>query len=458
VSVLTNDFLKETTSLLSELIQNKCVNPPGNELRSIKTVQRRLQEHDIESHVYESAPNRGNLVSRIPGDEGPKLMFGPAHVDVVPVENVESWEEDPFSGTIKDGYIWGRGALDMLFIVAAQVQTFIKLHEEGFKPKGEILLLVVSDEEAGGTYGARWMVENHPELVQADYAVTEAGGISIAPGKIAFMTGEKGVARKRVSFKGKAGHGSMPHGSDNAVVKLSEAVTRLSRYNPPLTTKYLSHVADGLDLGFIQRLMLTNSWFLPLTLNRLKRREPMLARLIHGLSRMTISPNIVHGGVKVNVIPEKAYVDLDIRTLPGQDEEYVVSQLRQALGPLIDEAVIEDPLGNERGLMSFGSASPSHSDFVAAMERAVGKEISNGTLVPLILPGASDCRFMREQGTEAYGFSLFDPDTPTSHLTDLAHGANERVSIKTLELTQKVYYHLAKDLLAARAMTNHKEV
>jgi acetylornithine deacetylase/succinyl-diaminopimelate desuccinylase-like protein len=438
----------ETVSLLSELIQNECVNPPGNELKSVRTVQRALQEHGIESRVFESASNRGNLIARISGSgDGPKLMFGPAHVDVVPVENTDSWEEDPFSGVVKEGYVWGRGALDMLFIVAAQVQTFIKLHEEGFQPKGELILLVVSDEEAGGTHGAKWMVENHPELVQTDYAVTEVGGISLAPGKILFMAGEKGVARKRVSFRGKAGHGSMPHGSDNAVVKLSEAVTRLSRYDPPLTTEHLSHVAQGLDLGFVQRLMLTNPWLLPITLGRLEGREPVMAMLMHGLSRMTISPNIVHGGVKVNVIPEKAYVDLDIRTLPGQDEDYVLSHLRRALGPLADEAVIEDSPGPERRQMSFGSASPTQSEFVDAMEKAVRREIPGATLVPLIMPAASDCRHVRAQGAEAYGFSLFDPETPTSHLADLAHGANERVSVRTLELTQRVYYHLAKDFL-----------
>ena len=291
------------------------------------------------------------------------------------------------------------------------------------------------------------MVENHPEVVETDYAVTEAGGISIAPGRIIYMSGEKGVARKRVSFSGTAGHGSMPHGSDNAVVKLSEAITRIAEYKTPLETKYLDQVAEGLDLGFIQRLMLTNPLLLRFSLGRLERSEPFLARLIHGLSRMTVSPNIVSGGVKVNVIPENAYVDLDIRTLPGQDHEYVMSQLRLALGPLADDASIEDPPGSEGRMMSYGNASPSHSDFVDAMERAMRSEIPEGSLVPLISPGATDCRHLRERGTEAYGFSLFDPGTPTSHLADLAHGANERVSIKTLELTKRVYRHLAKDFL-----------
>jgi len=162
---------------------------------------------------------------------------------------------------------------------------------------------------------------------------------------------------------------------------------------------------------------------------------------------MTISPNMVRGGVKVNVIPERAHVDLDIRTLPGQDEGYVVARLREALGPLAGEAVIEDPPGTDSGFMSYGGSSPARSEFVDAMERAIGSEIPGATLVPLIMPGASDCRFMRAQGAHAYGFSLFDPETPANRLADLAHGADERVSVRTLELTQRVHYHLAKDIL-----------
>jgi acetylornithine deacetylase/succinyl-diaminopimelate desuccinylase-like protein len=444
---LEDASLKETISLLSELIQNKCINPPGNEMKSIKTIQRILREHDIESQVFESAPNRGNLVARIPGTGlGPRLMFGPAHVDVVPVENFDAWSEDPFSGVVKDGYVWGRGALDMLFIVATQVQVFVKLYEEGFQPRGDLILLVVSDEESGGTYGTGWMLKNHPKLIETDYAITEAGGISIAPGKILFISGEKGVSQKRIAFKGKPRHGSMPYGSDNAIIKMSEAVTRISRYVPPVTTKYISDLADGLKLGFIQRQMLTNPWLLSFTLGRLRSREPTMAMLLYGLSRMTMSPNIAQGGLKVNVVAEKAHIDLDIRTLPGQDEGYVISQLRKALGPLAEEALIDD-LGSTEGILSFGNASPSRSDFVAAMEKAVNREMPNSALVPLISPGASDCRFLRELGTGAYGFSLFDPETPSSHLAELAHGVNERVSIKTLDLTQKVYQYLARDFL-----------
>ncbi len=445
---MENSIVKDTIILLSELIQNKCVNPPGNEMKSIQTIQRFLQERDIESQVFESAPNRGNLVARIPGaNNDPKMMFGPAHVDVVPVKNPDDWKVDPFSGTVKDGYIWGRGALDMLFIVATQVQAFVKLHQETFQPNGDLILLIVADEEAGGSYGANWMLKNHPTLVQTDFLVTESGGISLTPGKIAFMIGEKGGAWKRISFKGTPGHGSMPFGSDNAVVKAAEAIKRISKYNPPVTSEYLDYLAKGLDLGIVQRLMLTNTKVLSFTLNDLKKRDPQMARVVHGLSRMTMSPNIVKGGSKVNVIPAEAYIDVDIRTLPKQDDNYVITHVKKALGSLAEEATIKSLSAEEGGFTSYGNSSPATSEFVDAMEKAVQQELPNSSLVPFITPAVSDCRFFRGLGVESYGFSLFDPDTPMSHLADLAHGTDERVSIKTIELTQKVYYNLAKIFL-----------
>ncbi|UCG02911.1 MAG: M20/M25/M40 family metallo-hydrolase [Candidatus Heimdallarchaeota archaeon] len=443
--------VKESIVLLSELIQNKCVNPPGNEMKSIQTIHRFLLEHDVESQIFESAPNRGNLVARIPGKEkGPRLMFGPAHVDVVPVENPNDWEVDPFSGTVKDGYVWGRGALDMLYIVVTQVQAFIKLQKENFQPKGDLTLLVVSDEEAGGIYGAEWMLKNHPEQVKTDFLVTEAGGLSIAPGKLAFMIGEKGGAWKRISFKGTPGHGSMPFDSDNAAHKAARAMIMIREYcdsKIPLTTEYLNYLAKGLDLGFIQRLMLTNKRLLPFTLRNLKKRDPQMARVVHSLTRMTLSPNIVQGGTKVNVIPATSYIDVDIRTLPGQDDKYVGIHLKKALGDLSEEAKIESLSVEAGGFTSYGNASLASSEFVTAMEKAVQQEQPDSVLVPFIMPGVSDCRFFRERGVGAYGFSLFDPETPMSHLASLAHGTDERISIKTIEFSQRVYYNLAKIFL-----------
>jgi len=329
----------------------------------------------------------------------------------------------------------------MLFIVAAQVRTFINLHEEGFKPKGDLILFIVSDEEAGGAYGAEWMVNNHRELVKVDYAVTEMGGLPITPNKFSFVYGEKGVSSKRIIFKGKPGHGSMPYGSENAAVKMSEGLNRISKYRTPITTKYLDILANEIAQGFIQRLMLTTPWLLSFTLKALIKQQPSTAKMVHALSRMTISPNKVNGGVKVNVIPEKAEIELDIRTLPGQGDDYVMSHLKKALGTLSNEAVIEDILTSD------GNESPSRSDFVSKMEQAVKKEIPSARLVPMILMAISDSRFLRDIGVDVYGFSVFEPETSLNQISDFIHGTNERISVKTLELTQKVYHHLAKGCL-----------
>ena len=167
--------------LLSELIGNRCVNPPGGEMRSIDTVRRYLRRRGVDCVVYESAPGRGNLVAEMPGTGGgPRLMFGPGHVDVAPVEKPGEWTVDPFGAEVRDGYVWGRGSHDMLFMVAAHVQAFADLSASGFTPRGGLTLLLVCDEEDEGAYGTGWMMENHPEALQVDYAVSEAGGL--APG------------------------------------------------------------------------------------------------------------------------------------------------------------------------------------------------------------------------------------------------------------------------------------
>ncbi|MBD3189653.1 MAG: M20/M25/M40 family metallo-hydrolase [Candidatus Heimdallarchaeota archaeon] len=444
---METSLIEETYDLLQQLIQNKCVNPPGNEMRNIKTIEKFLSEKGVSCEIYESAEQRGNLVARIKGkEESPKLMFGPSHVDVVPVDNPEEWDVSPFSGKVKDSYIWGRGAIDMLFIVATQVQAFAALFQEDFEPKGDLVLLIVSDEETGGQFGAEWMLKNHPEMVETDYAVTEAGGIPIAPGKFVITIGEKGGAWKRISFTGTPGHGSMPYGSNNAVLKAAEAAKKLKEYTPPITTEYLGHLAKGMGVNKFTQFLMTKKIFLPFILKRLKKNQPLVAKVIHGLSRMTISPNIIKGGTKVNMIPSSAYLDVDIRTLPGQDEEYVHNHLMKALGELAAEAKISE-LEQEEGFMSYGNSSPAKSDFVSAMERAIQKEIPDSSIVPFIMTGVSDARFFRERDVETYGFSLFDPELSLSDFANLAHGTNERVSLKTVELTLKAHYNLAKEFL-----------
>ncbi|MGA9350834.1 MAG: M20/M25/M40 family metallo-hydrolase [Anaerolineae bacterium] len=289
------------------------------------------------------------------------------------------------------------------------------------------------------------MLDHHPGLVKTDFAVTEAGGFPIAPSRYVFMVGEKGVNWKRLQFRGEEGHGSMPYGVPNAVLKMSQAALRLSRYNPPVETRFVGDLARGLGLNWLMRLFLENRHLVPSAIKLSARKEIGMAKALHALTRMTISPNVARGGAKTNVIAGQATLDVDIRTLPGQDDQYVMHHLKRALGDLSSEVEIEKAPGLPA---SVGNASPPQSDFVDAMREAVRQcTTPDVELVPMLLTGASDLRFYRDVGAQAYGFSLLDDKLKLSEITALAHGDNERVSIGTLRLTAQVYERLARDFL-----------
>jgi acetylornithine deacetylase/succinyl-diaminopimelate desuccinylase-like protein len=439
--------LEEIKELLQKMIQNKCVNPPGNEMRSIRTLKEYFDAQGVESQVFESAKERGNLYARIEGTdpEHPSLTLGPCHVDVVPVEDAGTWTVDPWEGVEKDGFIWGRGAFDMLFIVACQAAVFASLVQEGFRPRGDLVFLAVSDEEAGGLFGAKWMLDHHPELVKTDFAVTESGGFPMTPSRYVFMVGEKGINWKRLKFRGEEGHGSMPYGTPNAVLKMSQAALRLSKYNPPIETRFVGDLARGLGLNRLMRFFLESRPLAPLAIKLSARRDIGMAKALHALTRMTISPNVARGGAKTNVIAGQATLDVDIRTLPGQDDQYVMHHLKRALGDLATEVEITKPPGIPT---SVGNASAPQSDFVDALREAVRQcTRPDAELVPMLLTGASDTRFYRDVGSQAYGFSLFDDKLKLAEITALAHGDDERISIGTLGLTAEVYERLARNFL-----------
>lgn len=442
-----NELYNESIKLLQELIKNKCVNPPGNEMKSIRTIESFLKKKGISCEILESTPNRGNFIAKIKGTGGGKsLMFGPSHVDVVPVENPDDWSVDPFAGIIEDGFIMGRGSIDMLFIVVAQIQAFTLLHEEGFQPKGDLILLIVSDEEMGGKYGTEWLLENHPEKIKTDYAVSEMGGVNLSANKFGFMIGEKGASWYRITFTGIPSHGSVPYKTENAVVKASEAAYRLSKYRPPITTKYLKRLLLGFGYNPIIRFFISRKIFLPYVLKLLSKNNLEMARSIHSLTQMTISPNIISGGTKANTIAAKANVDIDIRTLPGQDYNYIIKHIKKALGKrLFNEATIE--ILKEEGIVSFGNITNVKSELCAKMKISLKKIIPNADFIPLIYPGATDLRFLRERNVEACGFAIMDPSTDFVELIDRIHGNDERISTLTLEYTIMGHYYLAKEIL-----------
>ena len=439
--------LEDIKQLLKDMIRNKCVNPPGNEMRSIRTLQEFFSDRGVETRVFETADGRGNLFARIEGSDPkhPSLTLGPSHVDVVPVEDPSTWRVNPWEAIEQDGFIWGRGSFDMLFIVACQAVVFSGLVEEGFQPKGDLVFLAVSDEEAGGLFGAKWMVDNHPELVRTDFAVTEAGGIPITPSRYVFMVGEKGVNWKRLKFRGEEGHGSMPYGVPNAVIKMSQAALRLSGYKPPVETRFVRDLVRGLRLNRLMRFFLGNRHLVRMAIKLSAKQDIGMAKALHALTVMTISPNVAQGGAKANVIAGQAILDVDIRTLPGQDNEYVMHHLRRALADLAPEVEIESAPGIAT---SVANASPSQSEFVDTLREAIRQcTTPDADLVPMLLTGASDSRFYRDVGTHAYGFSLLDDKLSLAEITKLAHGDDERVSIGSLRLTAEVYERLVRNFL-----------
>lgn len=439
--------LNEAIKLLQELIQNKCVNPPGNEMKSIITIEKYLKSKGVKCKIYESAPKRGNLIARIKGTgKGPTLMFGPSHVDVVPIEDEEKWTHPPFSGKLEGDFIWGRGAIDMLFIVVAQVVVFAELNQEKFKPKGDLVLVIVSDEEMGGSFGTKWLLKHHLKEMKCDFAVSEMGGVILSPGKFGFMIGEKGATWLRLTFKGTPGHGSVPFGSDNAIVKAAEATKKLFDYKPPATTKYLKSIGKGFGQQLLVRLMMGNKLLLPLILKKMLKTNPEMAKSLASLTRMSISPNIVKGGTKTNTIPAEATLDVDVRTLPGQDLDYIIHHINKALGKKLAEEVNIKVLTGE-GIVSYGNESSFKSEFVTKMEKAIQKVDPQNEFIPLIYPGATDLRFLRELGVECCGFALMDPRTEFGELINRIHGNDERISLITLDYTLVAYYHLAKEIL-----------
>lgn len=445
---MDNRNLNEAVKLLQKLIQNKCVNPPGNEIRSIETISNYLKENGIKNKIYYATKEKANLIAKIKGTGGkPSLMFGPSHVDVVPVEDPENWEVPPFSGEIKNGYVWGRGSFDMLFIVAAQCQAFVQLFREGFKPKGDLVLSIVSDEETGSSLGAKWMTENYPEEMKVDYATSEFGGFQLEEGKYIFVYGERGGVWLRISFIGESNLASMPFGVENVSLKAAEAAYRLSDYKPPIITKYLKSLAEGLELGFFQKLLLTKKRLIPFALKQLLKSDPALAKALHSFCQMTITPTIIKSGNRINVIPAKSYIEVDIRILPNQDYDYVLYHIKKALGKELAQQATIEILENEGGMVT-GTESSINNDFSKATLKIFQKFHPGCSLVPVLSYGLTDLRFIRNLGGNGYGYSFYSPDTPTEEVTGAGHSTNERIRIDSVDYTIKAYYELAKELLS----------
>jgi acetylornithine deacetylase/succinyl-diaminopimelate desuccinylase-like protein len=410
---------EEVTALLQELIRLDTVNPPGNETIAAELLRDYLERSGIPCELVGRSADRLNLVARIPGDDGPSLAFL-AHTDTVRADP-EEWARDPWSGDLVDGEIWGRGALDMKSQVAASAVAFASLWREGFRPPGDLILALTADEEVNEDYGLSWLVQEHPELVRADYSVNEGGGERCVFGEDVYYlcaVGEKMSAPFRVHVRGRSGHASVPAIADNALVKAGPIIEALGRYAPP----------QGL-IPEVERFLETVLGEVPPldeALERARALSPLAAELVEPLLSLTLSPTMIEASKQRNVIPAACVVTVDCRLPPGLTPEDVDPLVRAAIGPGDYDLEWYERDG--------GTRSPMATPLWTAIETWVGEIDPGARLVPLVCAGFTDSHWMRNAfGTVAYGF--FPQKAMDIELASrLIHSADERIPVDDLEL------------------------
>lgn len=412
--------------MLKRLIQFNTTNPPGNEAACIQYIQSLLTEAGIESQLYEQVAGRPNLIARLKGrgNAAPLLLYG--HVDVVTTAN-QQWTHPPFEAVEVDGYIWGRGALDMKGGVAMLVSAFIRAKIEDVALHGDVILCILSDEEAGGIAGARYMVEEHRDLfADVKYAIGEFGGFTLAMGGKRFypiMIAEKQVCWMRAEIVGPAGHGSVPI-RGGAMARLGKLLTTLDKKRLPvhitpavkLSLETLARELSGAPGLMIKQLlnpMMTNT-ILKLMGERGRTFDPMLHN--------TVSPTILQASDKVNVIPAQVTLQLDGRLLPGFTPDDMIRELKAVIGEDVQlDVVMHDPY----------PAAPNMGMFDTLAD-ILRKADPQGIPLPLVLPGVTDGRFFARLGIQTYGY-LPTPLPEDFNFTATIHAADERIPIEALE-------------------------
>ena len=419
--------VEQTVQNLSRLIQAETVNPPGNELPAILLVKEFLERAGVPGEMFtivESAPNRVNLVARLRGDGSERPLMLSGHVDVVPVER-EHWTRDPFGGEVVDGVVWGRGAMDMKGFLAMYLQVFLLLFRQKAPLKRDVILAAIADEEAGFTHGSKFLVEKHRELIDAEYALTEGGALTLHLGKTRLypiQVAEKSVCWLRMRTHGKPGHGSVPHG-DNAVFHLAQALAKIRKagHLPVHITPTFQQMmrSAGGQLGFAGSLgtkALQSPGLVSLALNRMKGTG---RNFLSALTTNTVSATMLQAGSKINVIPSTAEVGLDCRLLPGQTPADVMREIKGIVGEQVELEVIDSTEG-----AAFSADTPLYK----ILEQATHKMDPDGLVIPILMPGATDASQYRRAGMTIYGFTpgILPADMP---IMSMAHGHDERIPV-----------------------------
>jgi acetylornithine deacetylase/succinyl-diaminopimelate desuccinylase-like protein len=444
-----SDLLGEVTDLTQQMIRNACVNDgspaSGNETKSAELLASYFDGSGVDLEIYEPLPGRGSLVARIEGSDpaAPTLLLL-GHTDVVPV-NEDDWQRDPFGADLVDGEVWGRGAIDMLCLTASMAVGLRQLASAGWRPRGTLAYLAVADEEAGGHLGAEWLIEHEADAVRADYCITEAGGFALplrsAGGpKLPVMVAEKGVYWCTLRARGTPGHGSRPFRGDNALVKAAEVIRRLAAYRPAaVVPEVWRRFVDGMELA----PELASALLDPNGIDQIceTAADAAYARFVHASTHTSIAPTMLRAGTKANVIPDRATLVLDIRTLPGQTERQVEAMLTDALGDVAGSVEIH--------VDTHDPSTASHLDTPLwdTMQRVSSRLVPGARIVPYLSTGASDARHFRSLGTSSYGFGLFSERLSFTEYSERVHGDDERIDQASLGLCADLWPAVARDLL-----------
>ena len=447
---LLKEVENEVTRFLSELIQINTTNPPGNETAAAKYMAENLCKEGFECELFESAPERGSVVTRLKGTgEKPSLLLL-SHLDVVAADAKE-WSVDPFGGVVKDGFVWGRGALDMKGMTAIEVMVLKLLKRNNVVIKGDVILAATADEEQGGLSGAGYLLRNYPERIRAPYVLNEGGGLAMPTGNgnvFTVQTAEKGILWFKVKAKGTPGHGSMPNVADNAIMRMNKVIEKLGNYSSqvslvPTVKKFLEELArqdPTLQEPFTR--LLTNPEISDQILDELAETAPQLAEEIRPRLKMTITPTIIRGGVKENIIPSECETVFDCRILPGQNSTQIISLIKTLLNKVDPEKLIFESLQVQ---------DPSETKAETILYKTIFNVLRdfepNCGVTPMLMTGGTDSRFFRRKGSVCYGFQPMYPELSSGKIIKLEHGMNERISIENLIFGTTVLYEIVKKFM-----------
>ena len=428
----------KAVELLSQYLQIDTTNPPGNEVKGVDFLTAILQEEGFEYKTYEAAPGRSSIKAVLPGSGEKGAIILLSHIDVVPAR-ADEWSVDPFSGAVKDGFIYGRGALDMKCLGILELLAVLDIKRQGLSPNRDIIFLAVADEETGGTRGVQYLLANYPDEFQADLVINEGGfGLTdVLADRPLFMiaTAEKGVCQLKLTCTGTPGHGSAPHG-DNALEKMVQGLRRvLVEENPvivtPLIAEYFKQLATEWD--FLKPYLEDGKT--ETLVDALTRSGMIDVPQMSAMLRNTFSLNRLHSGNKINVIPSKAEAEFDIRLLPGTEPDAVIDRI---------ETVLADKTITVEAVKKNGaSESPMDTEDFSIIKNVHLEHYPDALAVASLLFGASDSRFFRKKGITCYGVCpmLIDREELSR-----VHGIDERISEENMIKGTEVFTDIVKRL------------